>query len=795
MIFTIVSRWIPMFNTLGLEFSAAISFFIFFIVTNFTTREFDRLKPLLDERSPYSPGPHSRIVVWGVAMGILAAMIWMLLLPLIGILAIGWIFSIRNCDLLTGFGFYFTIPAVTAVLTTAIATASSLMTSSRRAAVALAWLVLLILFLRIVIRVGHGHVMNHHDPILGFTLLPMYETETNLSAGFILSRILLLVISILIINFSILFADERFQRYSLKNVWANFGVTDTFLPEIQTILLTTLLVILGFWFQGPLGMEVTRNYLEHKLDGTLVTDHFIIRYPTGGDVEDDIDRVAEDTEFYYHQIFNEITVAPRGPIRAYIYPDRAAKTRLTGAGGNVYAKPWTGEIHVEYNRNNIHALKHELVHVISAPMGVPVFGSSMLGGYGEGIAEGIEWPTTFDLLPHTWAATLRDTPDPYNEGSTLFPRETTPNTLFPENTWWFKVLSGNADSGGFYGGRIGLNYTVSASHTRWFLDTFGIEAYRKAYIRNDTEAAVGLSAAETTEQWMEYLDHVPVMQSETDFAMLYYSPPKFTMRVCAHELAEHQRLALEHSQAADWEKAYDEYAILVEFSPLNISYGYQMAKMLFNDDKYSESLELIADLKTWESADKSWLSYLAVLEGDSYARLDQKNTASMKYQEALDGSLTQSASENVMLRFEVLDSPAMDEFLAAFKEPDNSRWRYERSRDLDDSWLPLYYLGSNLVSDRMYVEAEEILLECLRENPEPQFIRRNCLFYLGVCAYRNGEYSLAKQNFQDAGVIAQEMYTISHPGWDHFIPINRLDSWVSSISDWLEKCTWRENQD
>lgn len=794
MILTLGSRWIPLSNTLGYEFSAFIAVVLFVVTAIFITGRFAKLKPVIEHRSPFSPGPHSRIFVWGVILGVLAAMFWLWLLPLVGILAVGMIFSIRNCDPATGFLFYLFIPVVTVFFSAAISAAASLTSGSKRVAINLIVLVAAGFFLRLVIRIAFGHVMNPLDPILGFIVLPMYESETNFTTGFALSRLMLFVISIFIINISILFADSKFQSYRITNFFTNFRSPDSFLSEIQTILVTLILITLGFWFQGPLGMEITRNYLHHELNGMVVTDHFIIRYPTGGEVEDDIDRLADDHEFFYYQIFREIGVAPDGPIRAYIYPDRRTKTRLTGAGGNVYAKPWTGEIHVEYSRNTINALKHELVHVISAPMGVPVFGSSTIGGYGEGIAEGIEWSPAGDMLPHAWAAALREADDPYAEGAKLFPRDVLPNTLFPENTWWFSMLLGNGSAGGFYGGRLGLNYTVSASHTRWFLDEFGIEAYRKVYIRNNTQAGLGMSSTEVAELWMEYLDHVPVMQSEIDFAFLAYSPPKFTMRVCAHELAEHQRLALEHTQKQDWEKAFDEYAILVDFSPGNISYGYQQAKMLFNQEMYDETLEFIAGLKEWESADASWQAYLTLLEGDTYARLGQLNTASLKYQEALDGSLNQSGKENVLLRFEVLNSPAMDEYLAAFKEIDNQLWRYELARELDDTWLPFYYIGSKLVADRNYVEAQEMLLECLRKNPSEDFVRRNCLYYLGICAYRNEEYSLARQNFQDAGVIAQEMYVESHPAWDGVIRIDRLAPWVAAVGNWLEKCDWKENQ-
>lgn len=780
-ILTFVCSRIAMLNILGYEFSAVIALFVCHFTAALAIREFDSLRDVLAHRSPFSPGPHPRLVVWGVVLGSMAASGWLLLVPLVGIVLLDLVFGIRNCDPLKGLGFYLTIPLISSFFSASLGAWCALTTSTRRKAGWLYVLILAIFVARVAIRIGRGHTIGLNDPFLGTLDLPLYDQEANLASGFLFSRLFLLTASVFIATVSCLLADSRFQKYGLWNIFRSLRRVDAFLPEIQAALVTAVLLILGFYYQGPLGMEVTRRYVEHVLNGRVETDHFILRYPKGSEVEDNIERVAEEHEFYYWSIVNEIKVAPKGKIRAYIYPSRKMKTTLTGVGSSVYAKPWTSEIHVEFDPNRIWALKHELVHVISAPMGLRFFGSSVLGAYGEGIAEGVYWETDNALTQHQWAAALREAQDPLTD-KPFFPRDTAP----------LELLTRNFRPGGFYVGRIGMNYYLAASHSRWFLDTYGPEAYALAYVRDDTSSAIGMTQEAEAQAWMEYLDHVPLRREEILSARLGFAAPKFVVRVCAHELAEHERLAEEAVQRSVWTDACDEYEILLDYSPRNIRYGYEEAKVLYRDDKFEEALSLVASMRQWESADEGWQTYLTVLEGDIYTRSGQPSMAFDKYSQAIQNSLTTSFRESIMLRIAVLNSPAREEFLAALQKPDEARWRFERARALDSSWLPLYYLGTDLIGDRMYKEAEEMFLECLRLDPPYPFVRRTILYDLGVCAYRNKEYSLARRDFQEASAIAANIFMQEHPSYDGFIPLDRLDSWSHSCSEWLSRCDWRE---
>jgi len=777
---TFVCTRVALLNILAYEFAALIGLIVCHFSAVLVIREISRLKPVLANRSPFSPGPHPRLAVWGVVLGSLAASGWLMLLPLIELVILDMVFGIRNCDPITGLGFYLTIPLISSYFTASLAAFAAMSASTRRGAGWLYVIIVAIFIVRIIIRLANGHTIGMHDPYIGSLNLPLYEHEANLNSGYLFSRAFVLIGSTFLIVSSVMFADSRFQKFRLSNIFTNLRKHDLYLPEIQAFYVLGVVIIAGFYFQGPLGMEVTRNYLEHRLDGQAETEHYRIRYPFGGEVQEDIDRIAEEMEYYYWSIVNDIGVAPDGIIRAYIYPDRRTKTFLTGVGPGVYAKPWTGEIHVEYNRRRIRALEHELVHVISGPMGVPFFGSSLLGAYGEGIAEGVQWETENDLTYHQWAAALREAEDPLSG-----------NSFFPSDTGPLRLLTRNFRPGGFYVGRISMNYYLAASHTRWMLDTYGIDAYRAAYIRDDTVSAIGMSQSDESQAWMEYLDHVPLTETEIAYARLAFSPPKFTVRVCAHELAEHERLAGEYMAQQQWMNALDEYAILLDFSPGNMRYGYQQAKMLYYAEEYEQALNYIALLRSWESSE-GWESYLYLLEGDVQARSGDMTMAREAYVNAYESALASSVKQTCTLRLEILDSPAMEDFLAAFDDEENSRWRYERARGVDESWLPYYYLGVDLVNDRKYEESEEMLLECIQLDPPHSFIRRSCLYYLGVCAYRAEEYSLARRNFEDAGVVAADIFLEEHPAYDGFIPLNRIDSWSNACADWINRCNWRE---
>ena len=136
------------------------------------------------------------------------------------------------------------------------------------------------------------------------------------------------------------------------------------------------------------------------LDRTMTTDHFVLHYAQGAKTRADVALTAEDLEFRYHQLHETLGVEPRLPITIWEFPSAEVKKALVGAGGTLYAKPWTREIFVQTTRFPARVLRHEMAHVFAGTFGDRFFGMSLAwrwhgplplpalsGGLIEGVAE------------------------------------------------------------------------------------------------------------------------------------------------------------------------------------------------------------------------------------------------------------------------------------------------------------------------------------------------------------------------------------------------------------------------
>ena len=151
---------------------------------------------------------------------------------------------------------------------------------------------------------------------------------------------------------------------------------------------------------GHLQFRITRGDLSRVLDRTETTDHFVLHYAHGAKNRADVALTAEDLEFRYHQLHETLGVEPKLPITVWEFPSAEVKKALVGAGGTLYAKPWTREIFVETSRFPAGVLRHEMAQVFAGTFGERFFGMSLAwrwrgplplpalsGGLIEGVAE------------------------------------------------------------------------------------------------------------------------------------------------------------------------------------------------------------------------------------------------------------------------------------------------------------------------------------------------------------------------------------------------------------------------
>ena len=75
--------------------------------------------------------------------------------------------------------------------------------------------------------------------------------------------------------------------------------------------------------------------------------------------------MMRDLEFRHHQLRHTLGVEPAAPVRVYAFASAEQKKDLVGAGGTLFAKPWTREIFVHGDRFPVRRLRHELAHVFA----------------------------------------------------------------------------------------------------------------------------------------------------------------------------------------------------------------------------------------------------------------------------------------------------------------------------------------------------------------------------------------------------------------------------------------------
>ena len=129
---------------------------------------------------------------------------------------------------------------------------------------------------------------------------------------------------------------------------------------------------------GRLGFHVQRSDLARALPGERHTAHFVLHYdPAEGYAPIDLALMLEDLEFRYEQLHQRLGAEPRGPITVWEFPNAESKKALVGAGGTLFARPWTREIFVHGDRFPSRPLRHEMAHVFAGAFGDPLFGVSL----------------------------------------------------------------------------------------------------------------------------------------------------------------------------------------------------------------------------------------------------------------------------------------------------------------------------------------------------------------------------------------------------------------------------------
>ncbi|RMH44382.1 MAG: hypothetical protein D6689_02505 [Deltaproteobacteria bacterium] len=336
---------------------------------------------------------------------------------------------------------------------------------------------------------------------------------------------------------------------------------------------------------GELGFRIDDDAIRAELGGRYETDHFVIYYPLGGDIERDIALIAEDHEFRYAQVVRAFGLRPGGAkIVSYYFRDADQKRRLFGAERVHMAKPWARQIFVDHRPFPHPVLRHEIAHVVAGSFGDPIFGVSARAVFGL--------PVRFNAGLIEGAAVAADWPG--HRG------DLTPD----ENVRAMQVLGVEPPverllGVGFFAFAPARSYTTAGSFLHYLLDRYGPARFRALYASGgDFAAAYGRTLGALAAEWRAYLRTIELPDGVAEAARERFTRRSVFERPCPHAIARRrERMA----QLAASGRRADAIALarrVCRDAPDEPRYRMELAELLLRDRRPAEAaaeLRAIAD--------------------------------------------------------------------------------------------------------------------------------------------------------------------------------------------------------
>ena len=353
-----------------------------------------------------------------------------------------------------------------------------------------------------------------YNPVFGFFPGPIYDAVLPVTITLIAARAVTVLWGLL---FLALLSVANGLGYNRIGAW----------DFIKLIAIVALLAA-AHVYRSELGISFPREYItEEILPASVETDHFVIYYDPGAPEAKHIDLIADEHEWRYAQLAEYLNVNSPDKIRSYIYPNTATRKRVVGAGDTTIANPLHKEIHLVYDSYPHQVLKHELVHVMSADFGNPYLKISPKIGLLEGLAVAADW-NGGDFTPHQWSKLIIEA------------------GLAPD----IESITGL----GFWYASPAVSYTLMGSFSRYLIDQYGIEKYKKVYGSGDF-SAYGKPLRELIAEWEAFLETVPTPPEAAAIAEARFDAPSIFGAVCARKVAALKEKAFANYAAGNFWKA------------------------------------------------------------------------------------------------------------------------------------------------------------------------------------------------------------------------------------------------
>jgi hypothetical protein len=331
-----------------------------------------------------------------------------------------------------------------------------------------------------------------------------------------------------------LYIDPSLKFYHPVLAYFPGPVYDEWIPKFLSLYtFRAWIMVLSFWFlirgsipskqwlggvvllfpifmRMPLEWHHTHHQIQDKIGISFETKYANIYFPKTqlhlvGEFATFVDTTISD-------ISKRLNINyPEEKIRIYIYPDATLKKKWTGTQYTLVGNPMQRSLHL-LSMSQDPITIHELTHVISAPMGIPLFKISPRIALMEGLATAMQ-EQEMNLPIDEWARTMQA------------------QNMLPD-------IDRSLGAFSFWKQNPTRVYLASGSFVKWLLENFEVEKFKKVYRGISFNSAYGRSTAQLVEEWKNDIQKIPVTDETIQKTKKYLEAKPFYQKKCVHEVAD-----------------------------------------------------------------------------------------------------------------------------------------------------------------------------------------------------------------------------------------------------------------
>ncbi len=630
------------------------------------------------------------------------------------------LFWAPNAGYALGLLFWFLFPPVSTVLAVAVAWALT-GTNLPFRRLLLVTIGLTVALLGVVYDIGFHPQFYTYNAVFGGILGPIYDEELTITHGLFAARAVTLL-------------------WAAFLVWIGFRLRETrgrWVSSANGAIMAALLV-LAHVFAPQLGINTTPERIQSALGTALWTEHFEIHVDGSRPNDPDLGLLAAAHEYRLEQLHDRTGLAVAGRIKSYVYPDAEARARLTGARETSVAPIWLKEPQTHLLLANAdRAMAHELAHVLSREIGLPVLRISPSVGLLEGWAEALEPPDGFPDVHEQVAAGL------LMAGS----------LGLPGSAQLVSTLTRSFSSLRFWTGRSAVSYTTMGSFVRFLLNRYGIGPFGLVYRGGSWSAAYGKPVEALTREWLMFLADVDVDPRTTEWVRVRFARPSLFERPSPHTIPRHVRLlrrGRDRLAEGDTLATLQHWERGLEIAPNSVELLDQWTRLVIAANRPDLAVRRLHPLVNRLTSPILWIRY-----GDALLLQEMPHAASVAYRHAagLIAPFDRVLEARLSMRMILLRDPGLLALRYAGRLPEGLPERSDL--DLETELVRMLEWGLVLYEHHHVAEAVAAWPECGRISSMQ--VAAFCHVKGGEMALVEGDYDRAISAYSKATEIYSEL--------------------------------------